>query len=148
MGGRSAHVGAGGQCPKPDPAVAWGAERGFAWGRGYRCKCPQAWGSGDSRRGWGRGMAHRMSPSPAWKPRGNPGPALPDPPAARATPGKWRPLSTPGLLAASGQGLSRPVPVAPAPPPLPCREPSSAPRGERSRRPSQQRQLGGRCPRT
>lgn len=116
-GGRSADVGAGGQCPKPDPALAWGGERGFAWGRGYRCKCLQAWGSGDSPQRLGEGHGPQDEPissvEATWKYR----PSIPQPSGRQGNPGKVEVTVHSGSVSCV-RPCQVPVTPSPAPPSL------------------------------
>lgn len=89
----------------------------------------------------GEGRRPQDDLSPEWRPSGN-RPSLTWPSSHQGNPGKV--MSTPGLRAASGQGLAR-RPCNPGLHPLPCREPPLAPGGW-SRRPSEQHELAGQCP--
>lgn len=88
--GCSARVGAGGQCPEPDPALA-------LHGTGLQVPVPTGLGVSLLQRlregPWPTG---RACPQPGEAP-GTTGPTGPNLLATRATPGKRRSLSTPGL---------------------------------------------------
>ena len=80
---------------------------------------------------------------PAWRLRGN-RPSLTWPSSRQGNPGKAEVVSTPGLWAASGQGLAR-RPCNPGPHPSPAESPPRPPGGW-SRCPSEQHSLLGSAP--